>query len=86
MNELTEVELQTCGARKPEQESKLSAFFAKNGRILCLTSTKLGEGLSLQAKQRSARPKKTRACLSQAPAKRGVCASLPASQPPYCQK
>jgi hypothetical protein len=29
MNELTEVELQTCGARKTEQESKLSAFFAK---------------------------------------------------------
>jgi hypothetical protein len=37
------------------------------------------EGLSLQAKQRSAPPKKTRACLSQAPTKRGVCASLPAA-------
>jgi hypothetical protein len=29
MNELTEVELQTCAARQTEQESKLSAFFAK---------------------------------------------------------
>jgi hypothetical protein len=38
-----------------------------------------GEGLSLQAKQRSAPPKKPRACLSQAPTKRGVCASLPAA-------
>ena len=37
------------------------------------------EGLSLQAKQRSAPPKKPRACLSQAPTKRGVCASLPAA-------
>jgi hypothetical protein len=37
------------------------------------------EGLSLQAKQRSAPPIKPRACLSQAPAKRGVCASLPAA-------
>jgi hypothetical protein len=35
--------------------------------------------LPLQAKQRSAPPKKTRACLSQAPTKRGVCASLPAA-------
>jgi hypothetical protein len=26
---LTDVELQTCGARQTEQESKLSAFFAK---------------------------------------------------------
>jgi hypothetical protein len=39
----------------------------------------VGEGLSLQAKQRSAPPKKPRACLSQAPTKRGVCASLPAA-------
>jgi hypothetical protein len=38
------------------------------------------EGLSLQAKQRSEPPKKTRACLSQgAPTKRGVCASPPAA-------
>jgi hypothetical protein len=37
------------------------------------------EGLSPQAKQRSAPPKKPRACLSQAPTKRGVCASLPAA-------
>jgi hypothetical protein len=37
------------------------------------------EGLSLQAKQRSAPPQKPRACLSQAPTKRGVCASLPAA-------
>jgi hypothetical protein len=38
-----------------------------------------GEGLSLQAKQHSTPPKKPRACLSQAPTKRGVCASLPAA-------
>jgi hypothetical protein len=37
------------------------------------------EGLSLQAKQRSAPPQKPRACFSQAPTKRGVCASLPAA-------
>jgi hypothetical protein len=37
------------------------------------------EGLSLQAKQRSAPPQKPRVCLSQAPTKRGVCASLPAA-------
>jgi hypothetical protein len=37
------------------------------------------EGLSLQAKQRSAPPQKPRACLSQAPTKRGVCTSLPAA-------
>ena len=37
------------------------------------------EGLSLQTKQRSAPPKKPRACLSQAPTKRGVCASVPAA-------
>jgi hypothetical protein len=36
------------------------------------------EGLSLQAKQRKNAPQKTRGCLSQAPAKRGVRASLPA--------
>jgi hypothetical protein len=35
--------------------------------------------LSLQAKQRSAPPKKPRACPSQATAKRGVRASLPAA-------
>jgi hypothetical protein len=29
MNDLTDVELQTCGARQTDQESKLSAFFAK---------------------------------------------------------
>jgi hypothetical protein len=40
----------------------------------------LREGLSLQAKQRSAPPpQKPRACLSQAPTKRGVCASVPAA-------
>jgi hypothetical protein len=37
------------------------------------------EGLSQQAKQRSAPPKEPRACLSQAPAKRGVCAFVPAA-------
>jgi hypothetical protein len=37
------------------------------------------EGLSLQAKQRSAPPQKPRACLSQVPTKRGVCASVPAA-------
>jgi hypothetical protein len=35
--------------------------------------------LSLQAKQRNSPPKTPRACLSQAPTKRGVCASPPAA-------
>jgi hypothetical protein len=35
--------------------------------------------LLLAAKQRSAPPKNPRACLSQAPTKRGVCTSLPAT-------
>jgi hypothetical protein len=52
--------------------------FKKIGWGLCCVFFFL-EGLSLQAKQRSAPPKKTRACLSQAPAKRGVCASVPAA-------
>jgi hypothetical protein len=49
--------------------------YVKNTQRLCFFLF----ALSLQAKQRSAPPKKPRACLSQAPTKRGVCASLPAA-------
>jgi hypothetical protein len=41
MNDLTDVELQTCGARQTEQESKLSAFFAKWKNSLPHLFTKL---------------------------------------------
>ena len=41
MNDLTDVELQTCGARQTEQESKLSAFFAKMEEFFASPSTKL---------------------------------------------
>jgi hypothetical protein len=56
--------------------------FSKNPCIAWLQKASIAmilEGLSLQDKQRSVPPKKTRACLSQAPTKRGVCASLPAA-------
>jgi hypothetical protein len=55
---------------QPASASLRPCDFQKKRRFV------LGEGLSLQAKQRSAPPKKPRACLSQAPTKRGVCASL----------
>jgi hypothetical protein len=51
-----------------------SSSVAEVARELLRVVEELEEGAA--AKQRSGRPQKPRACLSQAPTKRGVCASL----------